>query len=268
MNTTLSYNISGKLCLLLSLWLFAVPDPCLAQDQSAKLRVGDIIHVNVVGETITGDYEISADGSFQMPYLDEKVPAKDKTTAALQETLMTMLKPDYLLDPQIIVTLLDKKMHSCSVLGQVAQPRLIQFDPDGGLTLQEAIGQAGDVTSSGDLEGIEITRYGKTIPAPMPKSKNLRLVKGDTINVPSLAALATYSLSGFVKKPGLHTIPRGKRFSLKEAIVQGGGALDTGSLKRVELWRDGRSREIDSEEALEKEFIWPGDLLKIPRKRF
>jgi protein involved in polysaccharide export with SLBB domain len=239
-----------------------------AQDKSEKLRVGDIIHVNVVGEEITGEFEISKDGSFQMSYLDEPVPAAGKTTLELQATLMKMLKPDYLLNPQIIVTLRNKKLHSCTVIGQVAAPSLIEFDPDEGITLQEAIGRAGDLTRAGDKYGIEITRYGKSIPAPMPQSKNLKIANGDTINVPLIAQLGTYSLSGHVRKTGKFEIPRDGRYSIMWAIDNAGGVSETGSLKRVELRRAGRTRDFEDERELELETIRPGDLIKVDRRKF
>ena len=267
MKTKYLNRMIAKLVGCLSL-LALSPTMACTQGNSAKLRVGDVVHVNVVGEVITGDYEIKPDGMFQMPYLDDPVPAAGQTTDALQKTLMGMLKPDYLLNPQIIVTLLNKKLHDCTVIGQVTKPRLIQFDPDTGLTLLQALGQAGDATPSGDLSRVEITRGGKTIPAPMPQSKNMRIVKGDTISVPALPLLGTYSLSGYVRKSGNFEIPRGKRLSLMWAIDNAGGIADTGSLKRVELRRDGRTREFDGEEELERETIRPGDLIKVDRRRF
>lgn len=257
----------GRLCMMFCLQaIFTLS--VAAQDKSPKLRVGDTIHVNVVEETITGDYEISEKGSFQMPYLDEPVPASGKTTTELEQALLKMLKPDYLLNPQVIVTLIDKKKYSCTVIGRVTSPRLIQYDPDGGLTLLGALGQAGDVTPAGDRTRIEITRSGRTISAPMPQSKNMRIVKGDTINVPSLPPLGTYSLSGFVRKRGEFTIPRGSTHTLMWAIDHAGGVEDTGSLKRVELRRAGRTLEFNSVDELESEFIRPGDLIKVARKRF
>jgi hypothetical protein len=93
-------------------------------------------------------------------------------------------------------------------------------------------------------------------------------VKGDTINVPSLPPLGTYSLSGFVRKRGEFTIPRGSKHTLMWAIDHAGGVEDTGSLKRVELRRAGRTLEFSSVEELESEFIRPGDLIKVARKRF
>jgi len=102
----------------------------------------------------------------------------------------------------------------------------------------------------------------------MPGSKDLRIVQGDTINVPSLPPLGTYSLSGYARKPGVYTIPRGRRLSLMWAIDHGGGAADTGTLRRVEVRRGGRTREFEREEELEKEIVMPGDLIKIPRRRF
>ena len=238
------------------------------REHRLPLRVGDTVHVNVVGETITGDYQVSQGGSFQMPYLDDPVPAAGKTTSDLEQTLLGMLKPDYLLNPQIIVTLLDQKKHSCTIIGQVTRPRLVQFDPDRGITLLEVIGQAGDLTGDGDPSRIEITRGGRIVPAPMPGSKTMRIQKGDTINVPSLPPLGSYSLSGFVQKPGTFTIPRGSRHTLMWAIDHAGGVAETGSLRRVELRRDGKTREIKGTAGLEAEFIRAGDLIKVPRRRF
>ncbi len=131
-----------------------------------------------------------------------RFPAVGKTPEQLQDVLLGILKPDYLINPQIIVTLKDKKASTCWVTGQVGSPRLIPFDPDKGITLQQAIGQAGDLAPGADSSRIEITRSGKAIAAPMPASRTLRLTDGDTVNVPMLAQLGTYSLSGHVRRSG------------------------------------------------------------------
>ena len=239
-----------------------------AQDKKTKLRVGDRIYVEVVGETITGEYEVSRDGTFQMRYLEDPVPAEGETPDQVQKILMAMLVPDYLLKPQVIVTLLDRKKLHCAVIGQVGSPRVIQFDPDDGLTLFEAIGQAGDLTQVADKEKIEVTRNQKIIKTPMPKSKMFKIERGDTINVPILPPLGTYTLTGYVRRQATFAIPRGEKHSLMWAIDNGGGILGSGTLKRVTLRRDEETRQLSGEKELEAIEVKPGDQIKIGQKLF
>lgn len=248
--------------------VFASGSSSASAQGASKLRKGDRIYVNVVGEEISGFYDISESGSFQMPYLEDPIPAAGKTPAQLQEVLLNILKPDYLINPQIIVTLKDKRESSCWVTGQVGSARLIPFDPDKGLTLQEALGQAGGLAPGADSSRVEVIRSGKTIAAPMPASRTIRLTDGDSVNVPMLPQLGTYSLSGHVRKAGTFQIPREGRKSLMWAIENGGGIADTGTVRRIELRRAGKIRQFKSEEALELEAVLPGDLIKVGRRAF
>jgi protein involved in polysaccharide export with SLBB domain len=86
--------------------------------------------------------------------------------------------------------------------------------------------------------------------------------------VPLIAQLGTYSLSGHVRKTGKFEIPRDGRYSIMWAIDNAGGVSETGSLKRVELRRAGRTRDFEDERELELETIRPGDLIKVDRRKF
>ncbi len=53
------------------------------------------------------------------------------------------------------------------------------------------------------------------------------------------------------------------------AIENGGGIADTGTARRVELRRAGRTQTTSmSEEELEAEVVLPGDLIKVGRRAF
>jgi hypothetical protein len=251
--------------LLIILWAHTA----LADSKSPILRVGDVVSVNVVDEeAISGDYKIAPDGTFQMPYLDDPVPAVGKTTKELTVTLLGMLKPDYILNPQVIIQLATKNNFTCTVLGQVSAPRAIPFDPDAGMTLQGALGRAGNTTISANPRGIEIIRNGKTIAAPMPESKDMKLLNGDSINVPKLLPTGSYQLMGHAKRGGNYEIPRGEKRSVLWAIINGGGVADTGRVKGTKLRRGAEKMEFKDESELEEVYILPGDIIEIGRRAF
>lgn len=241
-----------------------------ARAESPPLRKGDMVKVNVVDEeAISGDYKISENGTFQMPYLEAAVNAVGKTPTQLAQIIVEMLKPDYILNPQVIVEISSKKKYVCTVLGQVSASRELLFDPDQGMTLQGALGRAGDTTRDADLARIEITREGRSISAPMPGSKDMKIINGDSIVVPKLIPMGSYQLTGHANKNGGNfEIPRGERRTVRWAIMNGGGIADTGKIKGSMLFRGSETIEFKDEADLEKVFIQSGDMIKIEKRTF
>ena len=259
-----------RLLLQTLLLLLALPFAGHTLAESPPLRNGDVVKVNVVDEeSISGDYKISENGTFQMPYLEESVKALGKTPTQLAQIIVEMLKPDYILNPQVIVEITSKKKSSCTILGQVSASRELLFDPDQGMTLQGAIGRAGDPTQDADLNRIEITRNGRSISAPMPASKDMKILNGDSIVVPRLIPLGSYQLTGHAnKKGGNFVIPRGERRTVFWAIMNGGGIADTGKVRGTKLLRGTESIEFRDEEELENAYIQSGDIIEIAKRTF
>ena len=114
----------------------------LAQDEYT-LGAGDSIRIYVYGEPdLTFDtLLIGQNGRISYPFLGELIVA-GKTTAELQARLEGGLKPDYLVDPRISVSIM--KYRPFFVNGEVKKPGGVDFQP--GLTLRKAVSLAGGFT--------------------------------------------------------------------------------------------------------------------------
>jgi protein involved in polysaccharide export with SLBB domain len=107
------------------------------------LSAGDTIRIHVYGE---GDLTfeqllIGPNGRISYPFLGE-LSVSGKSAAQLQQMLINGLKPDYLLDPRISVSII--RYRPFFVNGEVKRPGGVDYQP--GLTLRKAISLAGGFT--------------------------------------------------------------------------------------------------------------------------
>ena len=114
-----------------------------AQDQGYKLNAGDSVRIHVYGESDLSFEQllIGQNGRISYPFLGE-LKVTGKTAAQLQQDLIDGLKPDYLIDPRISVSIV--KYRPFFVNGEVKRPGGVDFQP--GLTLRKAISLAGGFT--------------------------------------------------------------------------------------------------------------------------
>jgi len=130
-----------KIWLALVLALFSAFS--FAQEEGYKLNSGDAIRIYVYGEAdLTFDrLLVGQNGRISFPFLGE-LSVIGKTSAQLQEDLINGLKPDYLVDPRISVSIV--RYRPFFVNGEVKSPGGLDFQP--GLTLRKAISLAGGFT--------------------------------------------------------------------------------------------------------------------------
>ena len=114
-----------------------------AQADGYTLSSGDSIRIYVYGEPdLTFErLLIGQNGRISYPFLGE-LKVIGKTSAQLQQSLIDGLKPDYLIDPRISVSIV--KYRPFFVNGEVKSPGGVDFQP--GLTLRKAISLAGGFT--------------------------------------------------------------------------------------------------------------------------
>lgn len=117
--------------------------PANAQQDGYTLSSGDAIRIYVYGEPdlTFENLLIGQNGRISYPFLGE-LKVIDRTAAQLQQTLIDGLKPDYLVDPRISVSIV--KYRPFFVNGEVRNPGGVAFQP--GLTLRKAISLAGGFT--------------------------------------------------------------------------------------------------------------------------
>ena len=114
-----------------------------AQADSYTLSAGDSVRIHVYGEADLSFDQllIGQNGRISYPFLGE-LTVTGKTASQLQSELTAGLKPDYLVDPRISVSVV--KYRPFFVNGEVRSPGGVDFQP--GLTLRKAISLAGGFT--------------------------------------------------------------------------------------------------------------------------
>ena len=127
-----------------------------------KIAPLDIINIDVVGEKdLSKELRVSSSGTITFPFLGS-IEVKGKTPAEVEDLLKEKLGKDYLVDPQVIVTVKEYRTRTVSVIGQVNKPGVIALPGEQKIGILEAIASAGDLTRSANKNRIEVSRKGKT----------------------------------------------------------------------------------------------------------
>jgi len=133
-----------------------------AAEGDHKIAPLDIITIDVVGEKdLSKELRVSTSGTITFPFLGS-IEVKGKTPAEVESLLKEKLGKDYLVDPQVIITVKEYRSRTVSVIGQVNKPGVIALPAEQKLSILEAIAQAGDLAKSANKNRIEVSRKGKT----------------------------------------------------------------------------------------------------------
>ena|SRR5438477_3919877 len=127
-----------------------------------KIAPLDIINIDVVGEKeLSKELRVSSSGTITFPFLGS-LEVKGKSPAELETLLKEKLGKDYLVDPQVIVTVKEYRARTVTVMGQVNKPGVIALPAEQKVEILEAIAQAGDLSKGAKKNRIEVNRKGKT----------------------------------------------------------------------------------------------------------
>ena len=133
-----------------------------AAEGDHKIAPLDVITIDVVGEKdLSKELRVSTSGTITFPFLGS-IEIKGKTPAEVESLLKEKLGKDYLVDPQVIITVKEYRSRTVSVIGQVNKPGVIALPAEQKLGILEAIAQAGDLAKSANKNRIEVSRKGKT----------------------------------------------------------------------------------------------------------
>lgn len=145
-----------------------------------KLASGDVIRINVFGETDLSfeELRLTDAGTFSYPFIGE-VQAKGKTAAEIEQLIVDKLKGDYLVDPRVSVSVLQYREFFIS--GEVKTPGAYPFQP--GLTLRRAVALAGGLTERASDKRITIIRDNNPSRTPENATLDTLVMPGDTITI-------------------------------------------------------------------------------------
>lgn len=181
---TLVVPVSRLCALLLSLWVCLLPPIAVAEgqtyDDGYTLNAGDSVRIHVYGEEDLSFDQllIGQNGRISFPFLGE-LTVSGKTASQLQAELIAGLKPDYLVDPRISVSVV--KYRPFFVNGEVRNPGGVDFQP--GLTLRKAISLAGGFTERANKKRALVISDGDPARKEQEVGLDYNVQPGDIITV-------------------------------------------------------------------------------------
>jgi polysaccharide biosynthesis/export protein len=230
--------------LLLALWL---PQ---ARAQEYVIGPGDVLTISVWGHPdLSRDYTVDPDGFAPFPLIN-RVKAGGLTTRQVAASLADLLGKDYLVNPQVIVSVKEYQSQKVTILGETARPGV--FYLTGPTSLVDVLSKAGwlsknagrqillvrDQPNAGPGAGGDPTIIRLNVDKLQAGSnaENIRVQAGDTIFVTSRDE-NNFFVFGEVRKPGSY--PLDKETNVLEGITIAGGFTDKASPSRTRVIRVG-----------------------------
>lgn len=171
----------------------ARPVPTASGRPDYVLQPSDLIRIDIFQEDdLKQEVRISQQYSVNLTLIGQ-VNLRGLTVRQAQTLIRDRYDKDYLVNPQVTVTVMDYAKTNVNVLGQVGSAGPIQFPPEQGMTLMEAISKAGGFNRLADKKKVALTRTvdGKTERTIINTedilkgtAKDIPLIKDDVINVP------------------------------------------------------------------------------------
>ncbi|HVZ64207.1 MAG TPA: polysaccharide biosynthesis/export family protein [Opitutaceae bacterium] len=135
------------------------PAPGAAQAEHV-LQPLDLIKLEVFQEPdMERQVRLSQDCTVTLPLI-QTINLKGKTLQQAQEMIRYLYDRDYLVNPQINLSLMESAKHDVKVLGQVDKAGAVEIPADKPLKLLDAIALAGGFTRLADRKHVTLTRDG------------------------------------------------------------------------------------------------------------
>lgn len=133
-------------------------DGRLAEPDSYLLNAGDLIQIIVFQEPdLNREVRISQNGRIQLPLIGN-VNLAGKTVQEATDKIFALYDGDFLINPQINLTVLEYSQRRVNVMGEVNSPGTIIFPPEESMTIIDAISRAGGPNSLGNLRRVSLIR--------------------------------------------------------------------------------------------------------------
>lgn len=220
-----------------------------------QLGPGDAVTVSVFGrpEFNTTTY-VSDDGRISVPLAGAIAVAGLSPADAAQRVATALRDGQFLVNPQVSITLTQYRSQTVSVLGEVKAPG--RYAIESRTTVFDLLAQAGGVLESGS-DVVYLIRSDKkgnsqrhrvdlrTLTSDNPELPRFTLRGGDSLFVPRAERFYVY---GEVRSPNYYRLEPG--MTVVQAIARGGGLTPRGSEHRIEIKRrkaDGKLKTFDAD---------------------
>lgn len=220
----------------------AGPNPARDLTPLVTLGRGDSVALVVYGKPdLSVTVEVGDDGSIQLPLIGAVRVAGLSPSEAATEVAKAYQAGEFLVNPQVTVTLSKATSQQVAVLGDVGTPG--RYPVESRTTVFDLLASAGGKTADGaevivlvrtEADGT-VSRTPIDLGALADTRKEFPTIKfrgGDTLYVPRAAQIFIY---GEVANPGKFALQPGT--TLIQALTIAGGVTRRGSMSRIEIKR-------------------------------
>lgn len=131
----------------------STPDYILQPQDVIRVQVFQEDDINKQGESLS----ISQESTVSLPLIGT-ISLKGKSVRQSEEMIRALYDRDYIVNPQVSVTVVKYAERTVNVIGSVTNQGRIQFPQERGLTIVDAISLAGGQTRLADLRKVKLTR--------------------------------------------------------------------------------------------------------------
>jgi polysaccharide export outer membrane protein len=125
--------------------------------EKSTVGPGDVFIMEVVGEKeLPREYQVASDGSVDLPYLHTVQVAGLEPQEIARLIRKLFIERQILNDPSVVVQVKEYNSRRVTIMGQVAKPGTFPYTT--GLTLIQALSQAGGLTGIANLDRVNLTR--------------------------------------------------------------------------------------------------------------
>ena len=125
--------------------------------EKSTVGPGDVFTLEVVGEKeLPREYQVASDGSVDIPYLQTVQVAGLEPQEVARLVRKLLMEKQIRSDPSVVVQVKEYNSRRVTLMGQVAKPGTFPFTT--GLTLIQALSQAGGLTGIANLDRVNLTR--------------------------------------------------------------------------------------------------------------
>ena len=209
----------------------------------------DVLAISVWGQSdLSRDYAVEPDGSVPFPLVG-RVKAGGLTTKEFAARLKEALEKDYLVNPQVIVSVKEYLSRKVTVIGEAEKPGVYYLS--GPTTMLDILSKAGGLAKTAGSQVVLVRKpklgaeggAGSGVPLQLSFERmkagdpaaNVSVEDDDTIFVPKGKG-NTFFVLGEVKKPGSYQLEGDT--SILEGITIAGGFTDKAAPGRTRILRN------------------------------
>lgn len=160
--------------------------------ENTTLGPGDLFRLEIVGEPdLPKEYQVAADGSVNLPFVETLSVAGLEPHDVARKVREQLISRGILTNPSVVVSVIEYRSKSVTLLGQVQKPGSFPLSP--GMTLIQALSLSGGFTSIAQENKVSLSRttQGKVVTVTLDvaaitqgRGKDIALQPGDRIYVP------------------------------------------------------------------------------------